>query len=58
MAIPVAAGLKVVLAERLHARDTADAQTAAPGARDPTARPEPAGKAAPTPNADTPDRTR
>jgi predicted PurR-regulated permease PerM len=34
MAIPVAAGLKVVLAERLHARDSADAQTGAPGARE------------------------
>jgi predicted PurR-regulated permease PerM len=34
MAIPIAAGLKVVLAERLHARDTADGQTAARGARE------------------------
>jgi len=34
MAIPIAAGLKVVLAERLHARDTADGPTAAPGARE------------------------
>jgi predicted PurR-regulated permease PerM len=40
MAIPVAAGLKVVLAEQLHARDLADADTeaglrsAGPGERD------------------------
>jgi predicted PurR-regulated permease PerM len=40
MAIPVAAGLKVVLAERLHARDSADAdaeaggRSADPGERD------------------------
>jgi predicted PurR-regulated permease PerM len=31
MAIPVAAGLKVVLAERLHARDSADADAEAGG---------------------------
>ena len=31
MAIPIAAALKVVLAERLHARDTADAETEASG---------------------------
>lgn len=30
MAIPIAAALKVVLAERLHARDTADAGTGPP----------------------------
>jgi hypothetical protein len=42
MAIPVAAGLKVVLAERLHARDTADAPTIAPGAREAAMLPDPA----------------
>ena len=42
MAIPVAAGLKVVLAERLHARDAADAQTGAPGAREAAFLPDPA----------------
>ena len=31
MAIPVAAGLKVVLAEQLHARDSADADAEAGG---------------------------
>ena len=41
MAIPVAAGLKVVLAERLHARDAADAQTGAPGAREAALLPDP-----------------
>jgi predicted PurR-regulated permease PerM len=46
MAIPVAAGLKVVLAEQLHARDSADAEaeaglrSAGPGERD-TRRPGP-----------------
>jgi predicted PurR-regulated permease PerM len=44
MAIPVAAGLKVVLAERLHARDLAGAEAGGPGA-DEAARPvQPSGK--------------
>jgi len=34
MAIPIAAGLKVVLAEQLHARDAGDEQTGAPGDQD------------------------
>ena len=34
MAIPVAAGLKVVLAERLRARDSADTDTGPPGDRE------------------------
>ena len=31
MAIPIAAGIKVLLSERLRARDAADAGAAAPG---------------------------
>jgi predicted PurR-regulated permease PerM len=61
MAIPIAAALKVVLAERLHARDTADADTEpsgdgqaaeAPGtADDALPAPAPAGGTTPTPAA-------
>jgi predicted PurR-regulated permease PerM len=52
MAIPIAAALKVVMAERLHARDTADADGADGGASGDHAAvvpPEPAGGAPPAP---------
>jgi predicted PurR-regulated permease PerM len=49
MAIPIAAGLKVVLGERLHARDAASGQTGAPGDHAPLSPPEPASPAAPPP---------
>jgi predicted PurR-regulated permease PerM len=51
MAIPVAAGLKVVLAEQLKARDMADAHEAPPEDGKAPARLEPAGKVSPPPAA-------
>ena len=45
MAIPIAAGLKVVLSERLHARDSASGQAGAPGDREAVSPPEPANQA-------------
>ncbi len=66
MAIPIAAALKVVLAEQLHARDAGDAETEAfghhkavvpPGPADEaTPAPEPDGKAIPAPAPATTDR--
>jgi predicted PurR-regulated permease PerM len=62
MAIPIAAALKVVLAEQLHARDAADAETGASGddeavvppgfAGNATPAPEPDGKTTPAPEPD------
>jgi len=49
MAIPVAAALKVVLAEQLHARDAASADSGAPEDRETASRPAPAGEATPPP---------
>ncbi len=47
MAIPVAAALKVVLAEQLHARDAASADGGAAEDRETAPRPAPAGEATP-----------
>jgi len=49
MAIPVAAALKVVLAEQLHARDAASADSGASEDRETASRPAPAGEAAASP---------
>jgi predicted PurR-regulated permease PerM len=49
MAIPIAAGLKVVLSERLHARDSASGQAGAPGDREAVSPAEPANQAASPP---------
>jgi predicted PurR-regulated permease PerM len=51
MAIPVAAALKVVLAEQLHARDAADTDSDTPGDREAVTPPMPAATAASSPNA-------
>jgi predicted PurR-regulated permease PerM len=51
MAIPVAAALKVVLAEQLHARDAADTDSDTPGHREAVAPPIPAATAASSPTA-------
>jgi predicted PurR-regulated permease PerM len=56
MAIPIAAALKVVLAERLHARDAADAGSAASGDREAALPPGPAGAAPPVTAPATTDR--
>jgi predicted PurR-regulated permease PerM len=56
MAIPVAAGLKVVLAEQLKARDMADAHAAASEDGEAAARPEPADKVSPSPAVGSPTR--
>jgi predicted PurR-regulated permease PerM len=56
MAIPIAAALKVVLAERLRARDAADAGSAASGDHKPALPPGPAGGAPPAPAPATTDR--
>jgi predicted PurR-regulated permease PerM len=45
MAIPIAAGLKVVLSERLHARDSASGQAGAPADREAVSPAEPANQA-------------
>jgi len=47
MAIPIAAALKVVLAERLHARDAAAADSGASGDQETAVPPEPAGDTTP-----------
>ena len=47
MAIPIAAALKVVLAERLHARDAAAADGGASTDQETAVPPEPAGDATP-----------
>ena len=49
MAIPIAAALKVVLAERLRARDAADADSGAPGDPGAVVPPGPAGEVTPVP---------
>jgi len=49
MAIPLAAGLKVVLAEQLHARDAAGTDTRRSEDREAVLQPEPAGEAVPSP---------
>jgi predicted PurR-regulated permease PerM len=49
MAIPVAAGLKVVLSEQLHARDAASAEAGASGDREEVPSPEPVGQSTPPP---------
>jgi predicted PurR-regulated permease PerM len=49
MAIPVAAALKVVLAEQLHARDATGTDTGAAEDRETALRPAPAGEATPSP---------
>ena len=54
MAIPVAAGLKVVLSEQLHARDAASAKTGASGDREKVPSPEPAGQSASPPTSPQP----
>ena len=46
LAIPIAAGIKVLLSERLQARDTADADAAAPG--DGETAPQPGQASSPT----------
>jgi predicted PurR-regulated permease PerM len=56
MAIPIAAALKVVMAERLHARDAGDADGAASGDHEAVVLPEPAGGASPAPAPATTDR--
>src|SRR6185437_11584767 len=58
MAIPIAAALKVVLAERLHARDAASADGGAPEDDETALRPTPADEAAapPPPAAASPPR--
>ena len=56
MAIPVAAGLKVVLAERLRARDSADTGTGPPEDREADTAPGTADQAAPSPAVGTTDR--
>jgi predicted PurR-regulated permease PerM len=55
MAIPIAAALKVVLAERLHERDTADTGTGPPEDREVAGAPETAGENAPAPATSTAD---
>jgi len=52
MAIPIAAALKVVLAEQLHARDAADAETGASGDDEAVVPPGFAGNATPAPGPD------
>jgi predicted PurR-regulated permease PerM len=54
MAIPVAAGLKVVLSEQLHARDAASAKAGASGDREEVPSPEPAGQSASPPTSPPP----
>jgi predicted PurR-regulated permease PerM len=54
MAIPVAAGLKVVLGEQLHARDAASTKTGASGDREEVPSPEPAGQSASPPTSPPP----
>jgi predicted PurR-regulated permease PerM len=49
MAIPIAAGLKVVLSEQLHARDSASGHAGVPGDSEAVSSPEPAGQAEPPP---------
>src|SRR5262245_24624738 len=49
MAIPIAAALKVVLTEQLHARDAAEADSEESGDHEAVAPPGPAGGAAPAP---------
>jgi predicted PurR-regulated permease PerM len=49
MAIPIAAALKVVLAERLHARDTADTDSPASDDREAAEAPEPVSDTTPAP---------
>jgi len=56
MAIPIAAALKVVLAEQLHARDTADTDTALPNDGDAAVEPGTADEAAPSPATANTDR--
>jgi len=56
MAIPIAAALKVVLTEQLHARDAADADSEASGDHEAVEPPGPDGEAAPAPAPVTTDR--
>jgi predicted PurR-regulated permease PerM len=56
MAIPIAAALKVVLAEQLHARDTADTSTALPHGGEAAVEPGTTDEAAPSPAIGNTDR--
>jgi predicted PurR-regulated permease PerM len=56
MAIPIAAGLKVVLAEQLHARDAADADSQVPEDAETASRPAPAATPPPPPAVAPPPR--